>query len=506
MNLASAAHVTLKRARARRGSPVQVVDAVLPGPYQTPPAVDGIRPSAATRALVQSQVDALLHASPAFLGLDESSRRALRQDLAHVASYSAELVRDDFYQALRLGQRPVLISPKAAAKPLTRAQAFTPDAASNIGRVTRDTLQAISFPTFVADLIRSTFTAIVNASIQQMEAYGKLLANVAKTVDEFMSDNISDNQARDWLAQTYPDHIQVRRTGQTAAAVAREGGDDRPAPNFHGELGIGSDVSMDEDSIESTLVPAARRKLAQTRHQMLATMVLMGMQRIVITSGTIKAKMGFHIDTSDILQQQHASDFDLRVAAAGSFGFGPWSASLSTSVAYVTSDRSQQQNEMNVSADLTSEVELKFKSDYIPLERFVNQQGIQHIQGATAVPEANAPPNADGSPAAARSAAAPAEEGATPARPRHRLPDLSAMQPLRAVGQLPAAPAAPTAPTAPVVTRRVDPAHPSPTTPPGDSTATTPASATPATPAVDSPTESGETPSVATPATPPVAP
>jgi hypothetical protein len=464
-----------RSARPPRGSSAAVVEEVLPGPYKSPPSEGGVVPSPATKALVRAQVDALLHASPAFLKLDEASRAGLREDLSHVASYAAELVRDDFYQALRIGQRPVLVARRPAAA--ATAQDFTPSAANNIGRVTRDTLRAISFPTFVADLIRSTFTAIVNASIQQMEAYGKLLANVAKTVDQFMADNISDDQARDWLAQTYPEHITIQRQGNRATAVPRRGSDEAPPPNFQGELGI--DASLDEDSVESTLVPAARRRLAQTRHSMLATMVLMGMQRIVITSGTIKATMGFHIDTTDVLQQQHASDFDLRVAASGSFGFGPWSASLSTSVAYVTSDRSQQQNQMNVSADLTSEVELKFKSDYIPLERFVNRQGVQQIQAATANPEANTPPNPDGSPAATPPAtAASAPPPAPPARPpRPRpapLPDMPAMTPQRPVGQLPPPPAPPTAPTPPA---RAPARTPAPAPAPGPSPAPSPSPA-----------------------------
>ena len=52
--------------------------------------------------------------------------------------------------------------------------------------MTRDTLDAIAFPVFVADLINSTFDAIVDASIRQMEAYGQLLANVSQTVDQFL--------------------------------------------------------------------------------------------------------------------------------------------------------------------------------------------------------------------------------------------------------------------------------------------------------------------------------
>src|SRR5262249_56154074 len=121
-----------------------------------------------------------------------------------------------------------------AGAPPPPQEHFQPRAAGQVARVTRDTLNAIAFPTFVADLIKGTFQAIVNASIQQMEAYGTLLGNVAKTVDQFMADNITDNQARDWLAQRYPAHFQIEFSDNAAHVKARE--TDQPKPNFKTDL------------------------------------------------------------------------------------------------------------------------------------------------------------------------------------------------------------------------------------------------------------------------------
>jgi hypothetical protein len=43
----------------------------------------------------------------------------------------------------------------------------------------------VDFPPFVADLIKGTFEAITDASIQQLEDYAELLKNVAASVNEF---------------------------------------------------------------------------------------------------------------------------------------------------------------------------------------------------------------------------------------------------------------------------------------------------------------------------------
>ena len=364
----------------------------LPSPYNTPPSSVAIEPSAPTLNLVESQINALLTASPSYHSLSEDDQTKLSENLTKIAAYSAELIRDDWYQSEKIGQRPI-VRKKEVIEPVSQSQAtaddgFNASAANQIGKVTKETLNAIAFPTFVADLIKGTFNAIVQSSIQQMEAYLKLIENVSKTVDQFMESNISDNQAKDWLAQSYPEHITIDKEGN---AVPRDGSDEKRPPNFQADLNLSSNVGLDESSLEDTLIPAARRKLAQSRHQMLSTMVLMGINRIVVTGGKIRATMGFHIDTSDVLHQEKATDFDFRAAAAGSFGFGPWSVSASTSVSYVTSNRQTSDSQINVEADLTGEVEIHFKSDYFPLERFANSGSISRIQGNTAVPEANAP-------------------------------------------------------------------------------------------------------------------
>jgi hypothetical protein len=45
-------------------------------------------------------------------------------------------------------------------------------------------VEQVDFPTFVGELVKGTFNAIVDGSIQQMEAYGKLLSEVATKIGE----------------------------------------------------------------------------------------------------------------------------------------------------------------------------------------------------------------------------------------------------------------------------------------------------------------------------------
>jgi hypothetical protein len=399
----------------------------LSGPYAADVGAGAMPVSRAVSDLVSAQVGALLSSSAAWHELTPAQRAELSANLNKIAAYSAALVQEDFALSERLGQTPMLrkqvVEPvpaplaEAAADPppKPRADEFAPRAVDQVGRVTRETLNAIAFPTFVADLIKGTFNAIVDASIQQMEAFGTLLANVAKTVDQFMADNITDNQARDWMAAQYPQHFKVsvargdsgggrgRRTptrgrgareedeGGSATLRVRPGSDRAAKPDFRRDLGLDRNVDLDDRTAEDVLVPAARRKMAQQRHQLLSTMVLMGINRIVVTSGRIYARMGFFIDASDTAHAESASQFDARHSSTAGAGFLGGGFVSRTSVAYVSSQKKDSTDSINVQADLTGEVDLKFKSETFPLERFADMGAIQQIQGNTANPAANTP-------------------------------------------------------------------------------------------------------------------
>lgn len=397
---------------------------ILPGPFGVAPPT--VSPSPAVQALVGAQVAALLESSPAYHALESAARSRLQEDLEKIAAYSAALVHEDWVQSTRLGQTPMVrerrvveglsgpgspppvAAPRPArARPRSLSRTLNEDgegpvraidefdtrATGSIARITEETLNAIAFPTFVADLIKGTFQAIVDASIQQMEAYGELLANVAKTVDEFMADNISDGQGKDWLANAYPQVFRMEIGQDGARVTTREDAPDDAAQTLRRGLSLNEDPSLEDEDIEGMLIPAARRQLARSRQQLLATMVLMGMNRIVVTSGKIKARMDFRINAQDTGTAQSAQQFDFKHENQAKYGWflSPVSVSQKTSVAYVSSSAKAAASDIEASAEVGGEVEIKFKSDYFPLERFADMQRVEQIQANTAVPAANAP-------------------------------------------------------------------------------------------------------------------
>ncbi len=286
-------------------------------------------------------------------------------------------------------------------------------------------VQTVDFPAFVGGLIENVFQAIVDSSIQQMRAYGELLANVAKTVDEFAADNITTNNARDWLTDAFPDGLGVEVGGaggfgdlpglgagfaddpfgegeQQPRLVAKGDEPEAQLRQISETLQMENPVTdLSDADQEARLVQAARLHIARSRQRLLASMVILGINRIVVTDGHIKAKVVFGMRSHDLVARgSRASLYDKqsssgrRASAAGGW-FGGWGGargrssrqSHMTTVRSSLDERSESQAELK--AQLSGDVRVNFKSDYFPMESLADPEMIAAIQG-------NAAPSDDG--------------------------------------------------------------------------------------------------------------
>jgi hypothetical protein len=290
----------------------------------------------------------------------------------------------------------------------------------------------VDFPKFVAGLIDGVFNAIVTSSIKQMEAYAELVKNVSKSVEQYMKDNVSENNARDYLLDRYPNHLELDVQGDRPRIKRREGADDENMPDFASDLGEEAG-DLDDDAIEQKLVPAARRRMAMDRQQLLATMVMMGVNRLVVTQGEIDASVLFELNTKDevkrkmnqkrtsdwasIRENQSGSEGSSSSSGSGFLGLGDDTESKSswynknyaldtTNFNVATTNTEDSTSKIDLHAKLSGKVNIKFKSDYFPMEKMVDVMQINRVREKTATGAAAAPP-ADGAaaPPPARKAA-----------------------------------------------------------------------------------------------------
>lgn len=233
----------------------------------------------AESAGVRQTVRRLLEASPAYAQLPPGKRKQIAHDMVRVATYMADphgLVSSEARQPLL-----TVGDTRRSTGSVTRRRSKT--AMRDGADAALGQLRSVDFPSFVSSLINGVFQSIVNASIHQMDAYARMLAGVAKTVDAFLDDGLTDGQARDDLASRFPDLLCLSDGA-------------RKTLRWRGDAAAGARVLQkvlhlpDPPSDMRQLVTAARRRLGVQRQQMLATTVLMGINRIVVTDGKITAK------------------------------------------------------------------------------------------------------------------------------------------------------------------------------------------------------------------------
>jgi hypothetical protein len=331
---------------------------------------------------VRAAVRDVLLSSPAYNTLPQEVRRGIAQDMVTVGAYLVDGEGAHPPAAAALADQP----PADTAGSAFGRSGGAVAAEGGVGAFTEE-VNKVDFPKFVASLIHGTFDAIVTASIRQMDAYANLLKNVTKSVDQYMSENVTQNNARDYLAQQYPEHLEVDASGDQPKLKPKGTTDDLPLPDFMKDLGLPQPVeSIDEDTAEQTLVPAARQRMALDRQHLLATMVLMGINRLVVTDGNIEAKVLFQLDTQDRVtkggtQTATASDqYHYRKESSG--WFSPTVKQDYTSNFAITTTKSESSAaEVDLHTKLSGQVAVRFKSETFPLDKMADLIGVDHVAG-----------------------------------------------------------------------------------------------------------------------------
>ena len=403
---------------------------------QPPPARAVAAPpptSAAAIDATRPEVFQLLMRTPAFLSLPEEERRKIASDTVRVLSYMtdpngvhSEIAARETGGGMPSGTRVA----QAQSAPLAAALKESPVEATKrqlsespgfaggdfeAGAVRQgveqfgEMVQKVDFPKFVGGLIRNVFQAIVESSIEQMRAYGELIANVAKTTDQFMRDNIGEAAGRDYLADAYPDVLSVG-TGNTADSFADEEGAEQPPPRLEAngedaavrlaeisrEMNVNPPVTdLSDANAELRLVTAARLQMAKSRQQLLSSMVMLGINRIVVTDGSINAKVVFDMRASDKAKRNYTASMSDREAQrykqSVNAEFGSWYSPYSVNAAFegqqehvatvASAVDESSESKAEVKAKLSGEVRVNFKSDYLPLDKMATPGMMSVIQG-----------------------------------------------------------------------------------------------------------------------------
>src|SRR5678815_3483624 len=306
-------------------------------------------------ATVRTEVRSILERTPAFRAMAAPDQKALANAMVRVGTF---LSKDPAWleqPALAMAQADGKSNGKSsgkggqgaepekdpigdlkqrmADKPKLVGQEFKAGAVREGVEQFGELVKKVDFPNVVSGLVNGVFQAVVKASMDQMKAYAELLSACAKTVDEFAQDNITDGAARDHIRSRFPSVVRVDTSGDTARL--RPANDDANTAQLAQTYNI-SAVDLDDDDSEAALVAAAKVQLAQQRMQLMATMVLLGINRIVVTNGQINAKVVFDLRADDSAKREstaalHDEDKSSAFRAEHNFSPMPWNVNANLS-------------------------------------------------------------------------------------------------------------------------------------------------------------------------------
>ncbi|HET7503909.1 MAG TPA: hypothetical protein VFK02_22965 [Kofleriaceae bacterium] len=342
---------------------------------------------------VRQLVRGLLESTDSFGELPEAERRSVARSLVTILDFltdgkggtrrpiaSAQAEQQEFAANKKLQDKLTQGGP-------TAGQDFKAGAARELGATFRDIVGAVDFPKFVSNLIEGVFSSIVRSSIKQMEAFSRMLESVAKSADQFAKETISDQTVRSYLQSSYPHALEIGVGDEGGEQLKlRDGLDDKDVPDFQNDLGLTEQASLDDKEGEAKIILGAQLKMARQRQQHLATMMLMGLNRIIVTDGEIKASVMFDTRSRDKVGRQSQartsdSHTDVKNRSSGGGWFDDSSESeVETRVSTATAEQSEQSSsELEARAKLSGSVTVKFRSETFPLERFASSEQLGFV-------------------------------------------------------------------------------------------------------------------------------
>jgi hypothetical protein len=359
--------------------------------------------------------------------LKDLAREYTRNSLAQSASFSQltpdeqrEIYRHVYQQQFReLAER----APASKVARTARAFADEPQKASELlnderhynkridqaGELAGEFMREVDFPGFVEDLLKAVFDANLKVTLDQMEAYQKLLKAATESVSKFVN-AIDDTAAFGYLAENQSDDFNLGMSDEKD-----EFGQNKPILTTKD----GEPVDLGDNQVKAKIMEA---KIAMAREQraLLREVILMGVTRLVVEKGNVKASVIFDMKMQEKMHKSDMAALKDAVSSSTSISHGTgllgkilggsvdagYTRSRQKTKISVSSTKSESSTDL--AAKVAGSVDITFKSDYFKLDNFAtmygpNTAGIGVPQGAPGA----APGAAPALPAPAPAPAAP---------------------------------------------------------------------------------------------------
>lgn len=271
-----------------------------------------------------------------------------------------------------------IYSQPKARKTKDKASNLIDDARHNKGfddgvEAFEDLTNAVDFPDFVKDLLKSVFDANIGVMKAQTDDYIRLMKEATSGITKFIK-QIDDTAAFGYLAENNSDEF-----GMSMEEDA-DGGEKMTLTNPKGEA-----VDLGDNEVKAKIMDA-KIKMAQEHRTTLREMITAGVTRLVVDKGTIEAEVNFEFKGKRTTEKKDKAMMKTQKSSGTSKRIGTGFLSKLVGNANYGRTNSERKTEFSVSsAKSTSEDELKaklrgfvkidFKTDYFKLDNFAQMYG-----------------------------------------------------------------------------------------------------------------------------------
>ncbi|NEO31439.1 MAG: hypothetical protein F6K36_13590 [Symploca sp. SIO3C6] len=253
------------------------------------------------------------------------------------------------------------------------------------GAIAGRTLRQVDFPQFVKDLLKGVFDANLEVTKEQMDSYADLVDRITQPASKFIS-TVDDATAYAFLSETQPNRFQILGSSNFGGDLLGSGGnlgslDGSSTNDASSQITLGDSsgnaVDTSSEDIQGEILQA-KLQLVRQHQQLLEEMLLMGVTRLVVDNGKVKATLDFQITAQEQIRkadtaQQNRQAIRGRTIGMGGFlgmfGGGYGSSKRNTKIS-VSTAQVQSAAATASSTKVHGEVEINFKTDYFALDNF----------------------------------------------------------------------------------------------------------------------------------------
>lgn len=303
--------------------------------------------------------------------------------------------------SLPMSARPRAMAGPEKASDMIDDQRHLNQRIDQAGELAGEFVDEVDFPGFVKDLLTGVFDANLKVTLEQIKTYQDLLKTATQSVSKFVN-AIDDTAAFGYLAENNEDEFNIDFSDNEKEV------DGTPKATLTDK--DGNPLDLGDNQVKAKIMEA---KIAMAKEQrlLLRETILMGITRLVVEKGVVKASVLFDIKAGERIEKADKAALKESISNSRSISAGGGLIGKVFGGASGGGTRSQRKTKISVSsaksdastdlaAKLAGSVDITFKSDYFKLDNFAALFG-ENAGGAI-------PPTGAGAGATAPPAAAPA--------------------------------------------------------------------------------------------------